>query len=146
MSFRFPWSHVQVHRPRPPAVRGGTFLPASLSPLLFEPTLSGSAYILTDVTSSSISVKNNQHPEPIILSYGADTTFRRAVLQSWAPADPYYAAAEVYNQGDPLGGDTWTTLLKNFVGGNVRVVTAAYPTDPLLPPNPIRTLSFQPIP
>ena len=128
--------------PTAPSGSLGATVPIGTNPLLFDPSLSGSAYILTDVTSSSITVVNNQHPEPITVPYDTSTTFRRAVLQSWQPSDPYYAAAQAYNQSD-LTGEGWTSVLQALEGGNVRVVL---PPNPIQPGDPYRVVSFQPIP
>ena len=66
------------------------------------------------------------------------------MLQSWFSNDPIYPYAVAYNEGNPLLVDSWTGLLKNLVGGNVRIVLV--PPNPTFPNDPIRILSFQPIP
>jgi hypothetical protein len=44
--------------------------------------------------------------------------------------------------------DSLAVIMTAYAGADcqVRVVTVAEPSDPYLPPSPIRTLSFQPIP
>jgi hypothetical protein len=88
-----------------------------------------------------LTFSNNQNTWAV--AYDTNTRFRRAVLQSWSPGDPYYGAAELYNAGDPFG-DNWTNVLQSFEGGNVRIVLL--PPSPISPGDPYHILSFQPIP
>ena len=88
-----------------------------------------------------MSFSNDQNSYTI--AYDSGTTFRRAVLQSWQPSDPYYPAAVAYNAADPLG-DNWLAVLQALEGGNVRIVLL--PPSPIAPTDPYRIQSFQPIP
>jgi hypothetical protein len=111
---------------------------ASQTHALADSSLNGSAYRLTGVDGTSLSFTNAQNSYTI--AYDTDTTFRRAALQSWSPGDPYYSAAVAYN----TGGLVDSFLLSPFIGGNVRIVLL--PPNPVFPNDPIRILSFQPIP
>jgi hypothetical protein len=74
------------------------------------------------------------------IAFDSDTKFRRAVLQSWMPSDPYYQAALAYNTIATSDGSTLTAL----VGGHVRIEVV--PPNPIVPSDPHHFLSFQPIP
>ena len=87
-----------------------------------------------------MSFSNNQNSYTI--AYDSGTTFRRAVLESWLPSDPYYPAAVAYNVADPFG-DNWLAVLQALEGGNVRIVLQP---NPQAPSDPYRIQSFQPIP
>ena len=118
----------------------GTLRPQTL----FDSSLEGTAYRFDGVSGTSLTF-SNQTAGSLTFAYDSDTKFRRAVLQSWMPSDPYYQAALAYNTVATSDG-----ILQNLVGGNVRIVLAPspimIPVDPYVPPNPIRILSFQPIP
>jgi len=107
---------------------------------LEDSSLNGSGYLLDSVSITSMTFHNNQNSYTAVYD---GTTFRRAVLQSWSPGDPYYSYAVAYNAGDPLG-DTWLGILQDLEGGNVRIVLV--PPNPIFPNDPIRIASFQPIP
>ena len=106
---------------------------------LEDPSLNGSAYLLDSVTVTSMTFHNSQNSYTAVYD---GTTFRRAVLQSWSPTDPYYPQAVAYNAGDPLG-DTWLGILQDLEGGHVRIIV---PPNPISPGDPYRIQSFQPIP
>jgi hypothetical protein len=105
---------------------------------LYDSALEGSGYRLDAVSGSVLSFSNAQNSYSI--AFDADTRFRRAVLQSWIPNDPYYPAAVAYNSVATSDGG----ILEALVGGNVRIVLL--PPNPIYPGDPYRVLSFQPIP
>lgn len=112
---------------------------------LFEPSLSGSNYQLISFDGTTFSFANNQgsFAAPI----DAETKFRRP--QSLA--DPYSAECQallnVYM--DPINSDSFFGTLKSYAAAhcNARIIVQfdQLPPSPILPPNPIRILSFQPI-
>jgi hypothetical protein len=106
---------------------------------LEDSSLNGSAYLLDSVSATSMTFHNSQNTYTAVYD---GTTFRRAVLQSWLPSDPYYGAASAYNAGDPLG-DSWVGILQGLQGGHARIIV---PPNPVLPTDPYRIQSFQPIP
>ena len=108
---------------------------------LYDSALDGSAYRFDTFDGTSLTFHNNQNSYTI--TYDTDTKFRRAVLQSWAPTDPYYPFAEAYNAANAFG-DGWTAVLGRLVGGNVRIVLL--PPNPIRPGDPYHIASFQPIP
>jgi hypothetical protein len=105
---------------------------------LFDSALEGSAYQLTGVSGSVLSFSNAQNTYSI--AFDSDTKFRRAVLESWQPQDPYYQAALAYNTVSTSDGG----ILGALVGGNVRINLV--PPNPIVPSDPYHILSFQPIP
>ena len=115
------------------------------SVLLYEPTLSGSAYLLTDVTSSTITVVNNQ--ETVTAPWDNQTRFRSAQLNQFPtdPSHPCYSQVTAYNDFSSISSDSFLTLLSGLVACGSRV-RAIVQFDNGLPPNPVRLLSFQPIP
>ena len=108
---------------------------------LYDSALDGSAYQFDTFDGTSLTFHNSQNS--YTLAYDTDTRFRRAVLQSWQPSDPYYPFAQAYNAADAFG-DGWTAVLSRLVGGNVRIVLL--PPNPIRPGDPYHILSFQPIP
>jgi hypothetical protein len=100
---------------------------------LADPTLSGTAYQLTAVTSTTMSFANNQNT--LTVPFDSSTTFRRAQLNLYAPSDPYLDEATAYNSATTVDA----SVLSTFIGGNARIIVQRLP-------DPIRILSFQPIP
>jgi hypothetical protein len=106
---------------------------------LFDSVLDGSAYRLDGVSGTLLTFSNNQQSS-LSVAFDSNTKFRRAVLQSWVPSDPYYQAALAYNTVATSDGGTLAAL----VGGNVRIVLV--PPNPIIPNDPYHIQSFQPIP
>ena len=113
------------------------------SAVLYEPTLSGSAYQIDAFTETSLTLVNNQGT--VTAPWDAETRFRSANLNLFPtdPIHPCYAAVVNYNNVDL--GDSFGALLSSLAecGSNARVIVQF---DNGLPPSPIRILSFQPIP
>ena len=93
-------------------------------------------------------------------SSDSGTTFRRANLNNY-PVDPIHPEcrelAEAYNNTDPINSDSFLGVLSSYASQrcNARIVAQFAnlqpsdpysPGDPYVPPNPVRILSFQPIP
>ena len=112
------------------------------SALLYEPTLSGSAYRIDAVTETSITLVNNQGT--VTAPWDANTRFRRAQL-NLIPNDPVHPCYDAFvgynNVGLGDGGFSLSSLA--LCGSSARVIIQY---DNGLPPNPVRILSFQPIP
>ena len=150
-----------VRRSRPVALSfallmaacGGDALPTPPSAseqLLFDPSLSGTAFQLTGFDGvSTFSFQNNQGSFEV--AFDNDTKFRRPQLQ---PQDPYSPAcqAALDTYVNPLNSDSFLLALQAFATNNcnARIILetglSSLPPSPILPPNPIRIVSFQPIP
>ena len=132
----------------PAASSTGATLAGALA--LADPSLNGTSYQLTSITVDTMSFTNAQGE--FSAPYDADTVFRRANLNQY-PTDPIHPAcralAESYN--NPLLSDSFFATLSAYATErcNGRIVIqfgSLFPNDPIVPPNPVRILSFQPIP
>jgi len=86
---------------------------------------------------------NNQNDYWV--AFDTNTNFRRAVLNSW-PSDACRSKAENYNLAGEISttdGGIFLDALANFVNCNARIIVQF---GNQVPPNPVRILSFQPIP
>ena len=121
-----------------------------------DPSVSGTAYTLIAVDQDSMTYVASGGQE-FETPYDNGTTFRRAQLDRYDSNDPCRTLAEAYNNIDPINSDSYFGVLSSYASQqcNARIVaqfTNLSPTDPYLPgdpyvpPNPIRILSFQPIP
>ena len=113
------------------------------SALLYEPTLSGNAYRIDAVTETSFSLVNNQGT--VTAPWDLETRFR-AVQLNLIPTDPLHPCYDAFVAYNNVGlGDGFSSLLSSLAecGSNARVIIQF---DKGLPPNPVRILSFQPIP
>ena len=135
------------------AACGGDALPTPPSAseqLLFDPSLSGTAFLLTgfDVGTFTFSFQNNQGTFEV--AFDNDTMFRRPQFSPGAPYSPECQAA-IDTYVDPLNSDSFLLALQAYATSlcNARIVLTggvSLPPSPILPPNPIRIVSFQPIP
>jgi hypothetical protein len=126
-----------------PAAPTGSRSTASSAPLLYDPTLSGSAYLFRGIDGTELWFSNNQNDYWV--AFDTNTNFRRAVLNSW-PSDACRSRAETYNLAGEISttdGDIFLNALANLVTCNARIIVQF---GNQVPPNPIRILSFQPIP
>lgn len=137
--------------------------PASSSTLggplgLADPSVSGTAYTLIEIDSDSMTYVASGGQE-FEAPYDNDTIFRRAQLNLFPndPLDECRSLAEAYNNVDPINSDSYLAVLSSYASQqcNARIVAQFTnlspsdpyaPGDPYVPPNPVRILSFQPIP
>jgi hypothetical protein len=115
----------------------------------------GSTYVISSFDGTSV-VGLNDQGRTLMASLDG-TTFRAAQLDRYIPNDPYRpsdpyrvacrAAASDYNDALVSTSDNLLDIALGelaSLGCKARVVQS--PSDPYLPPNPIRVISFQPVP
>ena len=123
---------------------------------LADPSVSGTGYTLIAIDSHSMTYVASGGQE-FEAPYDSNTTFRRAQLDKYSPTDPCRAIAESYNSIGAISSDSYLAVLTSYASQqcNARIVAQLtnllpgdpyQPGDPYVPPNPIRILSFQPIP
>jgi hypothetical protein len=95
----------------------------------------------------------NDEGRTVNAALDSSTTYKLAQLDKYDPTDPYHlacrAAAGDYNDAlDVVTGDgsVFAAAIDALASGGCKAIVVASPGDIYLPPNPVRILSFQPVP